>query len=46
MTKKVYNEPSMKVVRIRQKLQLLAGSDVDKNNMNTKLQEEEVVEGW
>ena len=46
MTKKVYNEPSMKVVRIRQKLQLLAYSDVDKNNMNTKLQEEEVVVGW
>jgi hypothetical protein len=46
MTKKVYDEPSIKVVRIRQKLQLLAGS-VDKFNMNTKLQEkEEVEEGW
>lgn len=45
MTKKVYNEPSMKVVRIRQKLQLLADS-VQNYNLNTKLQEEEVVEGW
>ena len=45
MTKKVYNEPSMKVVKIRQKLQLLADS-VQNYKLNTKLQEEEVVEGW
>ena len=45
MTKKVYNEPSMKFVRIRQKLQLLADS-VQNYKLNTKLQEEEVVEGW
>ena len=46
MTKKVYDEPSMKVVKIRQKHQLLAGS-VDMYKMNTKLQEkEEVEEGW
>jgi hypothetical protein len=45
MKRKVYMEPSVKVVKLRQKHQLLAGSP-DACGMNPELQEEEVDEGW
>ncbi len=42
MTKKNYMKPSMKVVELQQKCQILAES----YGMNPELQEEEVDEGW
>ena len=45
MTKKEYMKPSVKVVELQQKCQILAGS-IDSNGMNTSLQNEEVDEGW
>ena len=45
MIKKEYMKPSVKVVELQQKCQILAGS-VDGDGMNTGLQNEEVDEGW
>ena len=45
MTKKEYMKPSMTVVELKHKCQILAGS-TDSNGMNTRLQDEEVDEGW
>ena len=45
MIKKEYMKPSMEVVVLQQKCQILAGS-VDANGMNNGLIEEEVTEGW
>ncbi|MBQ3768795.1 MAG: hypothetical protein II866_07355 [Prevotella sp.] len=45
MIKKEYMKPSMKVVKLQHKCQILAGS-VDANGMNNDLQGEEVIEGW
>jgi hypothetical protein len=45
MTKKEYMKPSMEVVVLLQKCQILAGS-ADANGMNTDLQDETVDEGW
>ena len=45
MIKKEYMKPSMKVVKLQHKCQILAGS-VDANGMNNELQGEEVIEGW
>ena len=38
-------KPSMEVVELQRKCQILAGS-ADANGMNTDLQDEEVTEGW
>lgn len=43
MTKKEYMKPSVKVVELQQKCQILAGS-IDSNGMNNSLQNEEVEE--
>ena len=40
-----YMKPSVKVVELQHKCQILAGS-LDANGMNRKLQDEEVNEGW
>ena len=45
MIKKEYMKPSMTVVKLQHKCQILAGS-VDANGMNNDLQGEEVIEGW
>jgi len=45
MTKKEYMKPSVKVVELKRKCQILAGS-LDANGMNTGLQDEEVTAGW
>jgi hypothetical protein len=45
MIKKVYKKPSVKVVELQQKCQILSGS-VDEYDMNKSLQNEEVTEGW
>ena len=45
MTKKEYMKPSVKVVELQQKCQILAGS-IDSSGMNNSLQNEEVEEGW
>ena len=46
MIKKEYMKPSMKVVELQQKCQILAGS-LDSNGMNRSLiEDEEVTEGW
>ena len=45
MIKKEYMKPSVKVVELQQKCQILAGS-LDGNGVNTSLQGEEVDEGW
>ena len=45
MTKKAYMKPTLKVVELRQKHQILVGS-VDQYGMNKSLQDEEVDEGW
>ena len=45
MIKKEYMKPSMEVVVLQQKCQILAGS-ADANGMNTDLQVDEVDEGW
>ncbi len=45
MIKKEYMKPSMEVVVLQQKCQILAGS-ADANGMNTGLQGDEVDAGW
>jgi hypothetical protein len=45
MIKKEYMKPSMKVVKLQHKCQILAGS-VDANGMNNKIQDDEVTVGW
>ena len=45
MTKKEYMKPSVKVVELKHKCQILAGS-ADAYGMNTDLQDEEVNTGW
>ena len=45
MIKKEYMKPSLKVIELQHKCQILAGS-VDANGMNNDLQGEEVIEGW
>ena len=45
MTKKEYMKPSVKVVELQQKCQILAGS-LDGNGVNNTLQDEGVDEGW
>ena len=46
MTKKEYMKPTMQVVELQHKCQILAGT-VNSYGMNNKLQtEEEVEEGW
>ena len=45
MIKKEYMKPSMEVVVLQQKCQILAGS-ADANGMNIGLQDEEVTVGW
>ena len=45
MAKKEYMKPSVKVVELKHKCQILAGS-ADAYGMNTDLQDEEVNTGW
>ena len=45
MIKKEYMKPSVKVVELQQKCQILAGS-LDGNGVNNSLQGDEVEEGW
>jgi hypothetical protein len=45
MIKKEYMKPSMEVVILQQKCQILAGS-ADANGMNIDLQDDEVDAGW
>ena len=45
MIKKEYMKPSVKVVELKHKCQILAGS-ADAYGMNTDLQDEEVNTGW
>jgi hypothetical protein len=45
MIKKEYMKPSMKVVKLQHKCQILAGS-VDANGMNNEIQDDEVTVGW
>lgn len=45
MIKKEYMKPSVKVVELQQKCQILAGS-LDGNGVNNTLQDEGVDEGW
>ena len=45
MIKKEYMKPSMKVVKLQHKCQILAGS-VDANGMNNVIQDDEVTVGW
>lgn len=44
-SKKEYMKPAMRVVKLRHKCQILAGS-FDENGMNKRLQNEEVDEAW
>ncbi len=43
--KKEYMKPAMKVVELRHKCQILAGS-IDEYGMNNSVQSDEVDEGW
>lgn len=45
MTKKEYMKPTMQVVELQHKCQILAGS-LDAYNMNKDLQDDEVDAGW
>ena len=45
MIKKEYMKPSMTVVELQHKCQILAGS-VDANGMNNEIQDDEVTVGW
>ena len=45
MIKKEYMKPTMQVVELQHKCQILAGS-VDANGMNIDLQDDEVDAGW
>lgn len=45
MIKKEYMTPSVKVVKLKHKSHILAGS-VNQYDMNDTLQEDEVDEGW
>ena len=45
MIKKEYMKPSLKVIELQHKCQILAGS-VDANGMNNKIQDDEVTVGW
>jgi len=45
MIKKEYMKPSMKMVKLQHKCQILAGS-VDANGMNNEIQDDEVTVGW
>ena len=45
MTKKEYMKPTLKVVELHQKHQILVGS-VDQYGMKRSLQNEEVEKGW
>lgn len=45
MIKKEYMKPSMTVVKLQHKCQILAGS-VDANGMNNEIQDDEVTVGW
>ena len=45
MIKKEYMKPTMQVVELQHKCQILAGS-ADANGMNTGLQDETVDIGW
>ena len=45
MIKKEYMKPSMEVVELQQKCQILAGS-ADANGMNIDLLDDEVDAGW
>ena len=45
MIKKEYMKPTMQVVELQQKCQILAGS-ADANGMNNGLQGDEVDAGW
>jgi hypothetical protein len=45
MIKKEYMKPSMKVIELQHKCQILAGS-VDANGMNNEIQDDEVTVGW
>ena len=45
MIKKEYMKPSVKVVKLQQQCQMLAGS-LNANGMNDELSEETVTEGW
>ena len=45
MIKKEYMKPTMQVVELQHKCQILAGS-ADAYGMNTGLQDEEVTAGW
>jgi len=45
MKKKIYEKPTMEVVKLQQPQQILAGS-VDPYGMNTGLQGGPVEEGW
>lgn len=45
MKKKIYEKPTMEIVKLQQPQQILAGS-VDSNGMNEELQEVLVDEGW
>ena len=45
MIKKEYMKPTMQVVELQHKCQILAGS-ADVNGMNTGLQDDEVDAGW
>ena len=45
MTKKTYMKPTMLTVELKHRTKILTGS-VDANGMNTKLQTEEVEEGF
>ena len=45
MIKKEYMTPSVKVVKLKHKCQILAGS-VNQYDMNDTLQDDEVDEGW
>ena len=44
-SKKDYMKPTLKVVEIKHRFQILAGS-VDANGMNNNLVDEEVIVGW
>lgn len=45
MIKKEYMKPTMQVVELQHKCQILAGN-ADANGMNTGLQDDEVDAGW
>ncbi len=43
MKKKIYEKPTMEVVKLQQQCMILAGST---KGLNDTLQEEEVIVGW